>query len=381
MTSSLASDLQDRVASTERWARTALASQPRSTGFDSQSWQELARFGLFGLTLPVPTGGEGLGAQAVVAVLEAMGRGGGDRGLLMAAGAHLFGCIIPVAAHGTPGQCDQWLPALRTGEVIGALAVTERDGGSAFDQMATTATATSDGIALHGRKTLICNAMHAGLLLVLARQYPDRGALGLTAFLVPRGAQGVHVEPIGAAAGLPGAAMGELVLDHCTLPDSAILGRPGTGLRVFMTAMKWERCGLLAGFLGAAERDLASCVKTLAQRGDGVLLRHQAVTHRMARIKVRLETARLMLQRAASSIDAGHDDHAGSAMAKLVISEALVDCAQDTARLLAGSGWRGTPFDTGAALVDALGGLFASGTSEVQLDLIARAVLAEARHP
>jgi clorobiocin biosynthesis protein CloN3 len=379
MTFCLPPDVRDRAAIAERWARSALAGRPRSAEFDATSWRGLGRSGLFGMALPVIAGGEGLGALAVTAVLESLGRGGADRGLLMAAGAHVFGCALPLAAHATPAQAARWLSALRDGEVIGALAVTEPSGGSGFDQMATTAVATANGIVLHGRKTLVCNASQAGLFLVLARQFPDRGALGLTVFLVPRDARGISVEPITTVAGLPGAAMGELVLDNCSLPDDAVLGCPGAGLRVFMTAMKWERCGLLAGFLGAAERDLAVCVEVLSARADGALLRHQAVSHRMARMKVRLETARLMLRRAASSIDAGHDDHTASAMAKLVVSEALIDCAQDTARLLAGAGWRGVPFDTGAALVDALGGLFASGTSEVQLDLIARSVLSEAR--
>ena len=379
MTFDLPSDIQDRVAIAEQWARSVLAGRPRTADFDATSWQEVSRSGLFGIARPIEAGGKGQGAVAVTAVLEAMGRGGADRGLLMACGAHLFGCACPVAGHATPVQADRWLPALRNGEVIGALAVTEPGGGSAFDQMATTAATVQDATVLHGRKTLVCNALHAGLFLVLARQFHDRGALGLTAFLIPREARGVHVEPIATGAGLPGAAMGELVLDGCAATDDMVLGRPGTGLRVFMTAMKWERCGLLAGFLGAAERDLALCIEALAARGDGTPLRHQAVAHRVARIRVRLESARLMLRRAASRIDAGHDDHAASAMAKLVISEALVDCAQDTARLLAGAGWRGSPFDTGAALVDTLGCLFASGTSEIQLDLIARSVFAELR--
>ena len=379
MTFRLPPDIQDRAVIAERWAESVLADRQRTGGCDITVWRELSGSGLFGIALPASAGGEGQGALAVTAVLEAIGRGGADRGLLMACGAHLFGCTVPVAAHATPGQAARFLSALRSGEVIGALAATEPDGGSAFERMATTAVATPDGIVLRGRKTLVCNARHAALFLVLARQFPDRGALGLTAFLVPRETKGVRVEPITSVSGLAGAAMGELVLDGCTMPDYAVLGRPGAGLRVFMTAMKWERCGLLAGFLGAAERDLAMTVQVLSARGDGTLLRHQTVTHRIARVKVRLETARLMLRRAASSIDAGHDDHTASAMAKLVVSESLVDCAQDIARLLAGAGWRGTPFDSGAALVDALGGLFASGTSEVQLDLIARGVLSEAR--
>ncbi len=375
----LPADVQDRAAQAERWARSALVGRPRIAKFDAASWRGLGRFGLFRSALPASAGGEDIGALAITAVLEALGRGGADRGLLMAVGAHLFGCAMPLAAHATPAQAERYLSGLRDGEVIGALAVTESGGGSGFDQMATTAVATPEGIVLNGRKTLVCNAVHAGVFLVLARQFADRGAMGLTAFLVPRDAKSVAVEPMNMVTGLPGSAMGELVLDGCCLPEDAVLGHPGAGLRVFMSAMKWERCCLLAGFLGAAERDLAICAEALSARGNGALARHQAVSHRLARMKVRLATARLMLRHAASGIDSGHDDHTVSAMAKLVISEALVDCAQDAARLLAGAGWRGTPFDAGAALVDALGGLFASGTSEIQLDLIARSVLAEAK--
>ncbi len=189
MTFGLPLDLQDRVATADQWARSTLAGRPRSAEFDAESWRGLGHSGLFRMALPVSAGGEGLGALAVTAVLEALGRGGADRGLLMAAGAHLFGCMLPLAAHATAGQAERWLSALRDGEVIGALAVTERSGGSGFDQMATTATATPDGVMLRGRKSLVCNASHAGLFLVLARQFPDRGAMGLTTFLVPRDAR------------------------------------------------------------------------------------------------------------------------------------------------------------------------------------------------
>ena len=361
----------------EDWARTAFADRQPSTKFDHAAWRELARDGLFRIALPAAYGGEGHGALAVTSMLEALGRGGADRGLLMACGAHVFGCGVPIAAHATPAQAERWLPALAGGDMVGALAVTEPNGGSTFERMATRVTTTKRGIEITGRKHLVCNAPECRLLVVLAEQYPDRGALGLTAFLVPRETAGLYIEPIVRTSGLAGAPLGDVVLDGCVIAEDAILGRPGAGLRVFMTAMKWERCGLLAGFLGAAERDLQRSAELLAARG-GNLLRHQAVTHKLARIKVRLATARAMLRQAAASIDAGNDDHTLSAMAKLVISEALVECAQDTARLLAGAGWTGTPFDAGSALADTLGGLFASGTSEILLDLIGRSIMAGA---
>jgi alkylation response protein AidB-like acyl-CoA dehydrogenase len=371
--------LQDRARTAESAARDRFARGAGSAGFDRASWQDAARTGLFGLALPEALGGEGLGALALTAVLEGMGRGGANRGFLLACGAHVFGGMVPVAMLGSAEQKARWLPALRSGETIAALAATEPGGGSSFNQMETVATTVPGGILLRGHKVLICNALEAGVFVVLARQFPDRGAFGMTTFLVPRETEGLRVDSGPSSGGLAGAAMGELILDGCILPETAILGHPGAGLKVFMTAMSWERTCLLAGFLGAAEHDLAACVEFLGTRGGGGLLRNQAVAHRLARVRVRLETARLMMRRGASSIDAGNDDQTLAAMVKFVVSEALADCAQDIVRLLAGAGWRGVPFDTGAAMIDALGGLFASGTSEVQLDLIARSVQAEAK--
>jgi len=168
--------------------------------------------------------------------------------------------------------------------------------------------------------------------------------------------------------------MGIVKLDRCRIPATAVLGRPRAGLKVFATAMQWERTCLLAGFLGAAERDLGLCVRKLHDRSDreGSMLRHQAVSHRLARMQVKLDGARLLAHRAAWNIDQGHADYAAAATAKLAVSEAIVDCAQDGLRLLAGAGWCGEPVDFAKALADTYGGLFASGTSEIQLEVITR---------
>src|SRR5258705_5342842 len=95
--------------------------------------------------------------------------------------------------------------------------------------------------------------------------------------------------------------------------------------------MQWERPCLLARFLGAAERDLAICVEALRGRRDaeGSLMRHQAVSHRLARLKLKLEAARLVALKAALAIDRGHDDPATPAIAKLAIDQSIVDNAVD----------------------------------------------------
>jgi len=310
-------------------------------------------------------------------MLEGLGRGGADRGLLFAIGAHLFGCLVPLSIYAGQSLAAQWAGTLRDGTVIGALAVTEAGGGSSLEYIESTMVQTKGGYVLNGRKTLIGDAPEAGVFLVLARQFPERGPLGLTALVVPRDVSGLTVTPI-ATTGLPGLPMGDVIFDQCFVPADAILGGHGFGLRVFATAMQWERSCLLAGFLGAAERDLEACLSLLRDRGgqQGSLLRHQAVTHRLARMKLGLDSARLLMYRAANFLDEGHDDHAVAAMAKIAVSEAIVAAAEDGLRLLAGHAWRAQPIDYAAALSDALGGLSASGTTEIQLEIVARSMQA-----
>ena len=364
-----------------QFAEANLANRGRRIGLDRIGWEAAAEFGVFRQAASSAERGRGRGALASVAMLEGMGRGGADRGLLFAIGAHLFGCLVPLSIHaGRSRAAQSWQAPLRDGTVIGALAVTEAGGGSSLEHIETTMVETTGGYVLTGTKTLIGDAPEAGVFLVLARQFPERGPLGLTALLVPADVRGLTVTPI-PTTGLPGLPMGDVVFDQCSVPADAVLGGHGAGLRVFATAMQWERSCLLSGFLGAAERDLDACLATLRDRGgrQGSLLRHQAVAHRLARIKLGLDGARLLVYRAANFLDEGHDDHAAAAMAKLAASEAIVAAAEDGLRLIAGLAWRTQPIDYAAALSDSLGGLSASGTSEIQLEIVARSLQAGQR--
>jgi alkylation response protein AidB-like acyl-CoA dehydrogenase len=370
--------LREQADLARKFAQAHAAAHPPSANLDLAAWRDAARFGLFKTALPEAWGGRAQGAIAVFSMFEALGRGGMDRSLLFAMGAHLFGCAIPIAAHATPEQSAKWGAALCDGSIVGALAVTEPAGGSSFDLIATEASETGGGYILNGEKTLVCNAPDADLLLVLVRQFKDRGPLGLTAFLVPRDIPGLSIARI-PTLGLAGAPMGKVTLKECRLPADAILGRAGAGLRIFATAMQGERTCLLAGFLGAAERDLAICVAAFRARRDngGSLFRHQAISHRLARLKVKLDSARLLGLASASAIDRGREDAVAAATAKLAISEAVEETAEQLLKLMAGSAWQSMPIDFGEAHDDTVGGLFASGTSEIQLEIIARALASE----
>jgi|GEM_PF-4886949 len=367
-------DPNPRADALRRFAADALAARPRPPGLDRAAFFAAAQAGVFKDLAP------GAGATATAATLAALGEGGAERGLLFAIGAHLFGGLVPLLRYGTPAQRARWEPGMRDGSLVAALAVTEPDGGSSFNDLTTMAVSDGDSFRLDGRKRLITNAPDADLFVVLARQFPERGPMGLTMFLVSRNTPSIAVQSL-ATGGLAGAPMGEVTFADCRPGPDAVLGQPGAGLKVFVSAMVWERSLLLAGFLGAAEYDLRATVKALSTRANGAALKHQAVTHRIARMRLRLAAARLLIDQSAQSLDAGREDTTLAAMAKLAASEAARDCAADIAHLLAGSGWTGTPFDAAAVMADVQGGLFASGTSEIQLDIIARQVIAAARRP
>ena len=151
-----------------------------------------------------------------------------------------------------------------------------------------------------------------------------------------------------------------------------MLGKPGAGLSALTIAMQYERTCILAGFLGAAERDLALCAQYLHRRKDahGALSDHQAVAHRLARMKARLESARWLLYRGAWALDHAKEPLHTPAMVKLVLSETLMDCALDVLKLFGGAGWLDEQ-GVATALRDVAGILTASGTSDVQLNVIA----------
>src|SRR5260370_5356465 len=173
------SEIAERIEAARQFAEAKLAVRA-ADGVDTAGWRAVDDFGLIDFALPEAWGGRNGGALVTASLLEALGRGGADRGLLFAIGAHLFGCAMPLAIYGAPAQAERWKNALGSGSAVGALAITESTGGSSLDRMATEAREVPGGYVLNGEKTLMANAPVAGLFLVLCRQRHRRGPCGLT---------------------------------------------------------------------------------------------------------------------------------------------------------------------------------------------------------
>jgi len=330
----------------------------------------LAEGGVLGLSIPREHGGGGLDLVTTAHAYEALGRTLGDGGVLLAAGAHLFGVAMMIAKVGTAQQKLRWLPGLATGEIVATVGATEEGSGSDIGAAQAIAQATPDGFRLSGKKRYVTAAGRAGLYFVVARNSLD--GRGLTALLVPRGAGGISVGPALAMGGLRNAELAPVSFEETVVEAGGLLGRPGAGLAVFQIAMTYERALILAFRLGAMERELADSIAFVKARrlGDTPIAKHQAVAHRIARMKLRLDTARLMTYRAAWVLDRGERGQAEAALAKWHVAEAATASALDAIKLRGGaalleeSGLMQT-------LGDTIGGAMHSGTEDVLANIVA----------
>lgn len=355
----------------ETFATEQLSSRPRLSHLDKEAWDMCCNLGVMKTSLPVNWGGGGLGALDTVGCFEALGRGGADRGLLFALGAHLFGVAIPVALHASNELQEVWGKRLTDGSAVGALVMTEPEGGSSLARMNTVAEKDGSDYVINGEKVFITNGPDADVLLVIATMTQPASAFSLIAFLIPADLDGIIIERLQPTHGLPTAPMGRVCFKNCRVSQDAVVGRPKLGLKVFNSAMQWERPCILAGAIGASERDIQNAVQYLKQREDsnGTILQHQSLAHRLARSRVRLESSRWLLYRAAWSIDKGENAIFYPSLTKYAVSEAMVENGMDMMRILGGAGWLDKA-GVSTGFSDIMGGLSASGSSDIQLNMV-----------
>jgi alkylation response protein AidB-like acyl-CoA dehydrogenase len=280
---------------------------------------------------------------------------------------------MPIAEHADDALKERVLPRLASGEWVGANAITEAEAGSDVFSLSTRAVRDGARYRLTGRKTFVTNGPVADCFLIYASTEPEHGYLGITAFVVEQGAPGLtrgeHFDKIG----LSGAPVCEVTLEDCPVDESNRVGAEGAGAAIFRSSMDWERACLFAQYLGVMDRQLDEVVAFAKRRRQfgKALGRHQAVGHRIADMKLRLDAGRLLLHRACWMKSQGLESTLEVSLAKLAISEAAVQSGLDAIQIFGGLGIK-TETGVATALLDALPGTVFSGTSEIQRDLIAR---------
>jgi alkylation response protein AidB-like acyl-CoA dehydrogenase len=349
-----------------------LRARDRDQQFDRELWQRCARFGVLGMPIPETYGGLGLGLGELLAVMEGLGYGTRDQGLLFSLNAHLWTNSLPILKYGTPEQRQRFLPGLTDGSLIGANGASEPDAGSDIFAMRTRAERRGDVYVLNGTKTFVTNAPEADLIVGYATVDPALGAMGVTAFIIERDRPGVAVGRHLEKMGLRTSPMAEIVFEDCVIPIGNRLGREGRGVEVFECSMEWERGCILASCLGVMRRQLEDCLRHARSRRQfgRPIGKFQSVANRLVDMKVRLDTCRPLVYRLGWLKDQGRAAMLEAAVAKLYVSECFVKSSLDAVQIFGGYGYM-TEQQVERDLRDAVGSTIYSGTSEIQRNLIA----------
>ena len=341
--------------------------------FDRHLWQRCADFGVQGAFVPESFGGRGHSILSTILMLEAIGQECRDNGFTLGLNGHMWAVMEPVLRFGSEQQKKKFLPGMCDGSLIGAHAMTEAETGSDAFSLKTRAEKVEDGYLLDGHKVYIGLAPACDLALVFASTKPESREWGISAFIVDAASDGFVAGAAQSKMGLNGSPMGEITLTRCFVPEENRLGPEGAGASIFNHSMEWERSFIFASHVGAMQRQLDESVRYASGRqvfGQRIG-NFQSVSNRIADMKLRLETARLLLYRSAWLKDSDERIPLDAALAKLHISESFVQSSLDAVRIHGALGYL-SEHGIDRDLRDATGGVIYSGTSDIQRQLIAK---------
>jgi|TARA_B110000196_G_C21113306_1_gene649073 isovaleryl-CoA dehydrogenase len=295
----LSVDQQAMLDEADRFARNEL--YPLAARMDDEEWwpedvfNKIGAAGYFGLTVPEEYGGQGLDLFTSGLVAEAFSRW--NYALSLSWIAHENLCLNNIYANANDFLRSKYLPGLCSGEKIGALGLTEPGAGSdALGSMATTAKLEGDVYILNGRKMYITNGPVADTLLVYAKTEPEKGAHGITAFIVEKDFPGFSVAQKLHKMGFRGSQTGELLFDNCEVPVENIVGEVNKGVAVVMSGLDLERATIAPICLGMAQRALELTIefaKTREQFGKPIAS-FQMIQSKIADMYVWVETIKAL---------------------------------------------------------------------------------------
>ena len=349
-----------------------LAARDSKGEFSRDEWDACVQQGIFGLNVPTQLGGAGHDVLTSALMLEALGYGCPDNGLTLAINGQVWCVQAPIMEFGSDFQRDKYVKGMVDGSMIGAHAMTEAESGSNAFGMKTTAEKTDGGYILNGCKIYVGMAPVADCILAFVSTDPKRGRWGISTFIVDGNAPGVTLHPARQKMGLRTVPTGSIEFHNAFVPDENLVGKPGSGASIFSASMDYERSLIFTSHVGSMARQLDSTIefaKTRQQLGHSIG-KFQSISNRIADMKLRLETSRMLLHRCAALIDQGKKIPMEAAMANLHIAESFMQNSLASVRIHGGRGYM-SEFEVERDMRDAVGGLIYSGTSDIQRNLIA----------
>lgn len=300
-----------------------------------------AEMGLFGISIPEEYGGLGLNlAEEIELVFEL--------GWTSPAFRSMFGTNVGIGSQGilidgTPEQKETWLPRLASGEVISSFALTEPDAGSDAASVKTRAEKQGDHYVINGAKRFITNAPQAGIFTLMARTDPsNKGAAGVTAFIVEAATPGISIGKPDRKMGQRGSHTADVIFDNVKVPAANIIGgREGQGFKTAMKVLDRGRLHISAMCVGAAERlihESVSYARDRKQFGQAIA-EFQLIQAMLADSRTEAYAARCMVRDAASRYAAGENVSMEASACKLFASEMVGRVADRAVQIHGGSGY------------------------------------------
>jgi len=341
--------------------------------------REMKTMGLFGLTIPESYGGLGLTMEEEALVMIELCQ-------TAPAFRSLIGTTVGIGSQGilmdgTPEQKDRWLPPLASGELIASFALTEPESGSDAASIRTRARRDGEHYVIDGSKRFITNAPEAGMFTLMARTDPQqKGAAGITAFIVDAKTPGISLGRIDRKMGQKGAHTCDVIFDGVRVPAANIIGGvEGRGFKTAMKVLDKGRIHIAAVCVGVAERLLRDTLRYAMERKQfgQPIAEFQLVQAMLADSRTELYAARTMVLDAARRRDAGEDVSTEAACCKYYASEMVGRVADRAVQIHGGAGY---VTDNGIERYYRDVRLFRiyEGTSQIQQIVIARGMVKEA---
>ena len=290
--------------------------------------------------------------------------------------AHSSLATWPILKFGTEAQKERYMHDMASGRRLGAFALTQPAAGTDAAAGTTTATLHADGYTLNGSKMFVSNAPYAEVYIVFAKTDPERGARGISAFIVEKDTPGFSVGEAEHKLGIRGSSTPPVYFSDCRVPIDALLGGEGDGFQIAMQTLDGGRIGIAGQALGIAQAALDASVayaKERVQFGKPIAAL-QAIQWMIADMATEIDAARLLVYRAASCLDNGRPYSTEGAMAKLFASETATRVAGKAIQIHGGYGYTES-YPVERNYRDAKITEIYEGTSEVQRMVIARSIL------
>ena len=334
---------------------------------------KFVELGLMGIELPEDVGGAGGSLMMVAIAVEELSKVDASAAIQVDVQNTLVN--YPLYRYGNAEQRARILPRMTAG-TIGAYALSEPGSGSDAFGLSTRAEKADGGWTLNGSKAWITNGGEADVFVVFANTRPDMGYKGITAFIVERGAAGFSVGKKEHKLGICASSTTSLHFENAFVSDANVLGEVGVGYKIAIETLNEGRIGIGAQMIGVAQGAMTAAVAHLKERKQfgKALAEFQGIQFQVAQAATELEAARLMVYNAARLKDAGQDIAREGAMAKLYSSQMAERVTSLCVELFGGYGYT-REYPVEKFYRDAKIGTIYEGTSNMQLNTIAKAVL------